>query len=64
MNSMKPEKKLSTNSKKEKSLVEKNMMKKHKKEKNNSTVDLTALKHKANQKDNTKDHIKDIKDNL
>ena len=40
------------------------MMKKHKKEKNNSTVDLTAQKHKANQKDHTKDHIKDIKDNL
>ena len=61
---MKPDKKMSTNSKKDKSLIEKNMMKKHKKEKNNSTVDLTAQKHKANQKDHTKDHIKDIKDSL
>lgn len=61
---MKPDKKMSTNSKKDKSLIEKNIMKKPKKEKNNSTVDLTAQKHKVNQKDHTKDHIKDIKDSL
>ncbi len=52
LNFIKPDKKLSTNSKKEKLHADKNIMKKHKKDKNNSTIDLTSQKHKANHKDN------------
>ncbi len=52
LNFTRPEKKLSTNSKKERLHAEKNIMKKHKKDKNNSTIDLTSVKNKANHKEN------------
>jgi hypothetical protein len=52
LNFTRPEKKLSANSKKERLHAEKNIMKKHKKDKNNSTIDLTSVKNKENNKEN------------